>query len=118
MSNTKAYVKALNNHVQFDFYDSLTRDEQKKLRSELKQAKNKYNAFTVDGLTDRAVIIPTDSGFMLRSYNTIVCKYYNGVFFKSWDGYSHTTMKHINAFRKYLNLAPLSKKEWIMYNEK
>lgn len=37
----------------------------------------------------------------LWSYNTYV-GYYDGEFHRTWDGYSATTMRHINAFMAYL----------------
>lgn len=53
------------------------------------------------------------SEYFLKSYDTIVCKITaNNEFQKLWDDYSHTTMKHINAFRRYYGFADMSKKEW------
>jgi hypothetical protein len=51
----------------------------------------------------------------LRSYNTIVCSFNlnSGVFRRVWNGYSATTMRHINAFRAYHGLLALSKSEWL-----
>ena len=49
----------------------------------------------------------------LKSYQTIVCAIApNGAFFRLWDGYSVTTMNHINEFRINNGLKPLNKKEW------
>ena len=46
-------------------------------------------------------IAPDDITF-LRSYNTIVASVRNGVLEKHWDGYSDTTMRHVDAFvRRY-----------------
>lgn len=50
----------------------------------------------------------------LFSYETkvaIITK--GGNFIRLWDGYSQTTMKHINEFRKQNNLPRLNKKEWM-----
>ena len=98
----------------FSFYPSpyMTSNDQKELRKEYKTDKS-AGAFSVPGMTNKAVIIPVDGGFLLKSYYTTVAGYVNGTFYKLWEGYSVTTMKHINAFREYLNLSILSKREWI-----
>jgi len=49
----------------------------------------------------------------LYSYRTLVCSILEGgMFIRRWLGYSATTMKHINAFRKWYGLEPIHKKEW------
>lgn len=50
---------------------------------------------------------------VLISYNTIVCEW-NQVkgFVRYWDGYSATTMRHINEFRKQQGYPSISKKTW------
>lgn len=49
----------------------------------------------------------------LKSYKTVVCAIApNEEFIRFWDGYSVTTMNHINEFRKKNGLKGLSKKEW------
>lgn len=49
----------------------------------------------------------------LKSYETVVCAIApNGEFTRFWNGYSVTTMNHINEFRKKNGLNGLSKKEW------
>lgn len=48
----------------------------------------------------------------LLSYDTIVCGINGVVFKKFWDGYSRTTQKHVNDFRKFNNMDTLSKKDW------
>lgn len=82
----------------------------KDLRKDLRKEKN---SFTLDGFNNRAVVIKTEDGWILRSYYTEVAKMYQGKFIRLWDGYSNTTLKHINAFRSYLGLPGLSKREWI-----
>lgn len=49
----------------------------------------------------------------LMSYITVVCSYVNGEFIKLWNGYSATTIRHINSFRSFLKLPQLNKKEWL-----
>lgn len=47
----------------------------------------------------KAVVIEKDNGDIeLRSYSTIVARIRSGNFEKLWDGYSATTMNHINSF--------------------
>lgn len=47
----------------------------------------------------KAVAIERDNGDIeLRSYHTIVARIRNGKFEKLWNGYSATTMRHINSF--------------------
>ena len=47
----------------------------------------------------KAQVIENNGVKYLKSYNTIVCKIgRNGKFYRFWDGYSQTTMRHINSF--------------------
>jgi hypothetical protein len=82
------------------------------LRNEYKSDK-KIGAFTLDGFNGRAVIIPIENGFVLKSYETEVAAIVGGSFFKLWNGYSVTTMKHINAFRYYFGFPGMNKREWV-----
>lgn len=61
----------------------------------------------------KAVIIDGGSGWrLLKSYDTIVCGIDGkGVFHRFWDGYSVTTMRHINSFC-YMYSLPYSGKAW------
>ena len=64
----------------------------------------------------KAKIIYNDNGeIVLQSYDTCVCKYVisTGKFVRLWDGYSATTMRHINAFLAYMYL-PGGGKSWWM----
>jgi len=50
---------------------------------------------------------------VLRSYNTDVCKVDNfGKFIKLWDGYSMTTMNHINSFLAVCGISGGGKAWW------
>lgn len=56
----------------------------------------------IDGYSERAAIITDNENNekYLLSYNTIVAYLdKNGNFHKTWDGWSSTTMKHIEMFR-------------------
>lgn len=47
----------------------------------------------------KAEVIQKENGDIeLRSYNTIVARIRNGEFQRLWNGYSQTTMNHVNAF--------------------
>lgn len=110
--NNKQYKKALEEHLQFDGWDLLTTEEVQDLKRELKNDK-RNGATALEGFNGRAVILTTEHGTILRSYYTKVAAIADGVFYKTWKGYSATTLKHINEYRTAARLAPLSKKEWI-----
>lgn len=62
----------------------------------------------------KAKQIETKDGFFLQSYKTIVCfidKKTNS-FHRLWDGYSVTTQKHIDSFRRLNGFSGMGKKEW------
>jgi hypothetical protein len=61
----------------------------------------------------KARLIKCKSGLFLQSYETIVAMIdNNGKFYRLWNGYSKTTAKHIDAFRRENGLSGISKKEW------
>lgn len=96
------------------FYPSRMMDsvELKEMRKDRKE-EYKNGGFALDGFGVRAVIIPIENGYILKSYNTEVAAIVGGSFFKLWNGYSVTTMKHINAFRYYFGFPGMNKREWI-----
>lgn len=48
---------------------------------------------------NKAKVTELDNGDIeLTSYTTIVARIHNGKFERLWNGYSATTMRHINAF--------------------
>lgn len=98
----------------YSLYPSRMMDstELKEMRQDRKAEKGN-GAFTLDGFGVRAVVIPVDGGYILKSYNTEVAAFVNGSFNKLWAGYSVTTMKHINTFRAWLGIPTMNKKEWI-----
>ena len=62
---------------------------------------------------NKAVVIEHNNGDIeLRSYNTIVCRIRNGKFERLWDGYSATTMRHINAFVDFYGIEGGGKAWW------
>ena len=108
----KEYREKLNNIYTFDYYD-MQGFSVKERRKDQKRDIRRENAFTLDGFNVRAVVIPVRGGYVLKSYNTIVCGVVDGEFFKAWNGYSATTMKHINIFREWLNMKKINKREWV-----
>jgi len=94
-------------------------DDIKELRQEYKEIKHNGKAYSLEGFGNRALIIPNGNELILRSYYTDVCRYNleTDTFIKTWDGFSVTTMKHINIFRQFLGMNTLSKREWIELNE-
>ena len=61
----------------------------------------------------KATIEMQNNVLTLYSYNVRICKIANGKFYKFFDGYTATTMRHINEFRMQNGLQKLSKKEWL-----
>ena len=88
-------------------------NDAKEMRKDYKTEKKINKAFALDGFNNRALVIPTENGYKLKSYYTDVAEIVGGDFVKTWDGYSVTTMKHINAFREYFGFDRMSKREWI-----
>lgn len=61
----------------------------------------------------KAAIIEKDNGDIeLRSYNTIVARIRNGKFERLWDGYSATTMNHVNSFIDTFGISGGGKAWW------
>lgn len=61
----------------------------------------------------KAKVIECNGCKLLKSYDTIVCKIdSNGSFIKMWNGYSTTTMRHINAFLDLFGVIGGGKSWW------
>ena len=61
----------------------------------------------------KAEVIEKDNGDIeLKSYTTIVARIRNGKFERLWNGYSATTMKHINSFIDYFGIDGGGKSWW------
>ena len=99
----------------YRYYNSryMTTEHKQDLRREYKQDKKENQAYSLEDFNTRALIIPTESGSILKSYYTEVCKIENGKFIRLWEGFSVTTLKHINAYRLHFGFKALSKREWI-----
>ena len=55
----------------------------------------------------KAKVIEKDNGEkVLQSYNTEVCKITSsGEFVRLWEGYSLTTMRHVNSFLSFFGIS-------------
>lgn len=62
----------------------------------------------------KTLVIEKDNGEkVLQSYNTEVCKVTSGgEFVRLWDGYSVTTMRHVNSFLEFCGIAGGGKSWW------
>lgn len=110
MKKLKEYKKRLENGVSYGGRDYLWSNERSELRQEVK---NKGKVLS--GSNYRACEIKTENGYILQSYYTEVAFIdFDGNFKKLWDGFSVTTLKHVNIFRELHNLKSLSKYEWVM----
>lgn len=77
-------------------------------RFELKPTNNRKSFY------GKAEVITRDNGDIeLRSYNTIVARIRNGSFQRLWDGYSATTMNHVNAFIDTFGISGGGKAWWM-----
>lgn len=101
----------------YSFYTNkyMTSEDLKDMRKEYKAIKAENNAFALEGFGPRALVIKAGDIVTLQSYYTEVCRYNlkTDKFEKLWQGFSVTTLKHINIFRAFLGLQALSKREWI-----
>lgn len=68
-------------------------------------------------INSNALIINDGICDMLVSYETVVCKVLkDGTFIRTWEGYSQTTMKHVNQFREMCGLPKINKAIWEKMN--
>ena len=63
----------------------------------------------------KACEIYHDGYFYLVSYSTKVAKFNlnNGEFVRLWNGYSQTTMRHLNEWLQLNGLPTITKKQWM-----
>lgn len=118
----KEYKARLEDHYIIDAHgygvgcygpDYIDRDAISALSRDITNRK-KSGDIVLDGFNRRASITPINGGYILTSYYTVVAEFTEkGGFKKRWQGFSATTLKHINIFRQFVGLAPLNKREWI-----
>lgn len=97
----------------------MSNEDIRDLRQEYKAIKADNNGYSLEGFGGRAIIKPDNDGnLILQSYYTDVCRYNLKLdkFVKTWNGFSVTTLKHVNIFREFLGLKAISKREWIELN--
>lgn len=112
----KEYRARLEEHFQFNGWDMMNRQETSAQYHGYKAA-IKSGARPLADCNFRAFEKPFNGGVACVSYDTIVCMYdENGAFLKLWEGFSKTTLKHINAFRHAHGDKLISKREWIELN--
>lgn len=71
------------------------------------------NEYFLDGTYKKAKVLESNGAKDLYSYETRVARITrNGDFIRLWDGYSLTTMKHINQFCRMFGLKGYSATEW------
>ena len=90
-------------------------DDIKEMRTEYKDEIRNKKAFALKQFGNRALIIPVDGALILKSYYTEVARYdmKTDEFSRLWNGFSVTTLKHINIFREFLGLETINKRAWI-----
>lgn len=109
----KEYKARVNMIDIYSSYDYLGKDEISELRKT--NAEKQAEGYTfLSGCNYKAMVKRERYGTVLTSYKTEVCMIDNsGKFVKLWDGYSATTMKHINRFREIHGLAGINKRKWV-----
>ena len=108
-----------------NYFDSITSDrndyliKQPKKADVLNNAKIAGNVSILGGSNNRAVVIKDGNTVYLQSYDTIVLSVdiLTGTIKKLWDGYTATTLKHVNAFLKGFNGQQFNKKTWENFTE-
>ena len=61
----------------------------------------------------KTIVIEEENGtILLKSYDTIVGKIVDGIFYRLWNRYSATTMRHVNSFLTFFSVAGGGKKWW------
>jgi hypothetical protein len=76
-----------------------------------------YNLKPVDSHVSfygKAKVYDVNGYHVLRSYDTMVA-YIDSYdhFYRTWGGYSATTMRHVNSFLVYHGLPSINKKMWL-----
>lgn len=87
-------------------YNYLTNEEVKAIRNNSKA--NGWEPLPIKGANNRAYYRRNGNVIQLKSYNTIVfeCDITTGECTRKWDGYSATTLKHVEMFRCWLANIP------------
>ena len=82
----------------------------------MRTLKNSFYLIPIDGrksfYNKATVNVYNNDEIELKSYNTIVCRIKNGKLYRTWNGYSITTMRHVNAFLNAYGMETINKKQW------
>ena len=106
----KEYKNALSEHILYGGCDYLTPEALHALREDIKTR----DGVLLKNCNNRATMRSDKNGaHVLTSYLTDVAIISGGRFYKIWRGYSQTTLKHVNEFRRVHGLPALNKREWI-----
>lgn len=108
----KEYKQACMYQECFGSRDFLMNYEKTDLRKDIK-SRMRNGQIVLEGFNNRASIKPVKGGYVLVSYYTEVCSCIDGVFHRLWDGYSVTTLKHVNLFCDFVGVSGFSKRAWI-----
>lgn len=116
MNKEKLYKEKLEMHWTSNWYDYLNNSEVSELKKDVTRRAKKEGTEVLEGTNKKATITWSEDGtIILTSYYTDVLDVLpDGTIVKRWDGYSATTMRHINALMAKLNLPLISKREWVM----
>lgn len=111
----KNYYETLKNNYRNDY---LTKEPTK--AGALASAIIAGDVTILNDSNNRALKIETPDAVYLQSYDTLILKYDKnaGVISKLWDGFSVTTLKHINIFMKEYTLCVnyFNKKQWTAFD--
>ena len=108
-----------------NYFDSITDDrsgylaETPRKNNVINNAKIAGNVSILGGSNNRALVIKDGNTVYLQSYDTIVLSVdiLTGTIEKLWNGYTATTLKHVNAFLKGFNGQQFNKKTWENFTE-
>lgn len=103
-------------------YTETIREIQKRNR---KLARTNGNYLAVPSCDNRCIVrvcvLDDGTDYVLESYDTDVCTVhctFDGWYFtREWDGWTATTMKHVNAFREQFGFSHMNKYEWLMLDD-
>lgn len=102
-----------------NYFETLTQDngylmESPRKQEVLRNAKHDGNVFILPNSNNRALVIEDANKTYLQSYDTLILETDKETreTVKLWDGYSATTMKHINEYLYPIHRITLNKKAW------
>lgn len=98
----------------YNNYDYLNSHEKKDMKESYKSLK-KRGWQTLHGSNSKALMLLTDDRVVLKSYytNVLVIEFKKKAVIKLWDGYSVTTLKHVNLLLNLFGYKSLNKREFM-----